>query len=160
MQGLEDLYREVILDHYRSPRGDDDFDPASVQVEGFNPLCGDELTMKLEITDGRIDKIHVDPRGCSISVASASMLAQSLAGRTLDEAMQLKDTFKQVMRGSEWPANTDFGDLEALEGVKNFPVRIKCALLAWMALEQALAEHDPALADQVEHDKDIEVRAH
>jgi len=160
MQGLDDLYREVILDHYRSPRGDDDFDPASVQLDGFNPLCGDELSMKLEIVDERIARIHIEPRGCSISVASASMLAQALAGRSVQEALRLKDTFKAVMRGQQWPEGADFGDLEALEGVKNFPVRIKCALLAWMTLEQALAEHDPSLADQVEPDKDIEVRAH
>ncbi len=159
MQGLDDLYREVILDHYRSPRGAEDFEPASARVEGFNPLCGDELTLKLRVRDDRIDRIHVAPHGCSISVASASMLAQALTGKTLQQAVALKDTFKQVMRGGAWPPDEDFGDLEALEGVKNFPVRIKCALLAWMTLEQALAEVDPSLAGQVEGDKDIEVRA-
>ncbi len=160
MQGLDDLYREVILDHYRTPHGAGEIDAPSVQVEGFNPLCGDELVMSLDIDDGRIRGLHIKPSGCSISVASASMLAQQLQGKTVDEAIDLKETFKAVMRGGDWPSGTDPGDLEALDGVKNFPVRIKCALLAWMTLEQALAQHDPELASQVEFDKDIEVRAH
>ena len=161
MQGLDDLYREVILDHYRSPHGSAAIEDPAVKVEGFNPLCGDELVMELSVDDGgRIDALHIEPNGCSISVASASMLAQQLSGKTLDEAIALKNTFKSVMRGEAWPEGQDFGDLEALEGVKNFPVRIKCALLAWMTLEQALAEYDPALAAQVEADDDIEVRSH
>jgi nitrogen fixation NifU-like protein len=160
MQGLDDLYREVILDHYRTPHGATQIDVPSVQVEGFNPLCGDELVMSLDIDDSRIRGLHIEPSGCSISVASASMLAQQLQGKTVDEAIELKETFKAVMRGGDWPDGVDPGDLEALEGVKNFPVRIKCALLAWMTLEQALAQHDPELASQVEVDKDIEVRAH
>lgn len=160
MQGLDDLYREVILDHYRTPRGDDAIAEPDVSVEGFNPLCGDELKMELGIDpDGRITALHIEPNGCSISVASASMLAEQLAGKTVAEAIALKKVFKEVMRGADWPEG-DFGDLEALEGVKNFPVRIKCALLAWMTLEQALAQYDPALADQVEADDDIEVRTH
>jgi len=161
MQGLDDLYREVILDHYRTPHGADAIDSPAVKVEGFNPLCGDELVMELSIDEsGRIAALHIEPNGCSISVASASMLVQQLSGKTLAEAVALKDTFKAVMRGESWPEGQDFGDLEALEGVKNFPVRIKCALLAWMTLEQALAQYDPALADQVEADDDIEVRTH
>ena len=115
--------------------------------------------MELDVEDGRIAGLHIEPNGCSISVASASMLAEQLIGKSLDDAIALKKTFKEVMRGADWPEG-DFGDLEALEGVKNFPVRIKCALLAWMTLEQALAQYDPALADQVESDDDIEVRTH
>ena len=161
MQGLDDLYREVILDHYRTPHGSDAIDTPAVKVEGFNPLCGDELVMELSIDEsGRITALHIEPNGCSISVASASMLVQQLSGKTLAEAIELKDTFKAVMRGGSWPEDQDFGDLEALEGVKNFPVRIKCALLAWMTLEQALAQYDPSLANQVEADDDIEVKTH
>jgi nitrogen fixation NifU-like protein len=161
VQGLDDLYREVILDHYRTPHGAATIDDPAVRVEGFNPLCGDELVMELSIDDdGRISALHIEPNGCSISVASASMLAQQLQGKTLTEAIALKETFKAVMRGGAWPDGEDFGDLEALEGVKNFPVRIKCALLAWMTLEQALAQYDPELASQVESDDDIEVRTH
>ena len=161
MQGLDDLYREVILDHYRTPHGTDAIVTPAVKVEGFNPLCGDELVMELSIDESsRITALHIEPNGCSISVASASMLVQQLSGKTLAEAIELKDTFKAVMRGGSWPQGQDFGDLEALEGVKNFPVRIKCALLAWMTLEQALAQYDPSLVNQVEADDDIEVRTH
>jgi nitrogen fixation NifU-like protein len=158
MQGLDDLYREVILDHYRSPHGSDAIDTPDVEVEGFNPLCGDELKMKLRMVDGRIEQIEIGPQGCSISVASASMLAQQLPGRTIAEAIALAESFKSVMRGGDWPDGLDPGDLEALEGVKNFPVRIKCALLAWMTLEQALVELDPELAGNFERDSDIEIR--
>jgi len=161
MQGLDDLYREGILDHYRTPHGAEAIDDPAVKVEGFNPLCGDELVMELSVdADGRIAALHIEPNGCSISVASASMLAQQLTGKTLADAVALKETFKAVMRGESWPEGRDFGDLEALAGVKNFPVRVKCALLAWMTLEQALAQVDPALAEQVESDDDIEVKTH
>lgn len=160
MHGLDDLYREVILDHYRSPHGSDAFESPSVEVEGFNPLCGDELLLQLDVHEGVIRGVHVRPSGCSISVASASMLAQQLPGKTLAEAAELEQTFKQVMRGDSWPDGADFGDLEALEGVKNFPVRIKCALLAWMTLENALAGLSPEFADAVESDEDIQVRSH
>jgi nitrogen fixation NifU-like protein len=156
---MDDLYREVILDHYRSPHGSEAIESPDVAVDGFNPLCGDELSMKLEVQDRRITRVEIGPRGCSISVASASMLAQQLPGKTLAEAVRLAETFKAVMRGGDWPEGVDPGDLEALEGVKNFPVRIKCALLAWMTLEQALAEIDPELAGGLERDADIEVRA-
>ena len=161
MQGLDDLYREVIRDHYRTPYGAEPIDRPAVKVEGFNPLCGDELVMELSVDDdGRIAALYIEPSGCSISVASASMLVQQLSGKTLQEANAIKDPFKTVIRGGDWPGGQDFGDLEALEGVKNFPVRIKCALLAWMTLEQALAQYDPELADQVEADDDIEVKTH
>ena len=177
MQGLDELYREVILDHYRTPHGSQDVSDPDVEVEGFNPLCGDELKMRLRLeapagaadggngrvaravgADHRIAEVQIEPNGCSISVASASMLAQQLTGRTIAEVMTLKETFKEVMRGGDWPEGTDFGDLEALEGVKNFPVRIKCALLAWMTLEQALAQLAPDAVGEIEIDADIEVR--
>lgn len=160
MHGLDDLYREVILDHYRSPHGHEPCAEPSVEVEGFNPLCGDEILMQLDVSDGVIRAVHVRPSGCSISVASASMLAQQLPGKTLEEAAALERTFKSVMRGADWPEGVDYGDLEALEGVKNFPVRIKCALLAWMTLENALAGVWPEFADSVEADEDIRVRPH
>lgn len=157
MTGLDDLYREVILDHYRDPHGSDAVENPAVEVEGHNPLCGDTLIMNLDIADGAIRKVHIEPHGCSISVASASMLAQQLEGATLQDALAMKDTFQAVMKGGDWPDGYDPGDLEALEGVKNFPVRIKCALLAWMTLEQALAEFDAELVGDVEGDRDIEV---
>jgi len=155
--GLDELYREVILDHYRNPHGAAAVEHPAVEVEGHNPLCGDELHLHLDVADGKIRAVHIDARGCSISVASASMLAQQLEGATLSDAIELKKTFQAVMKGAEWPEGVDPGDLEALEGVKNFPVRIKCALLAWMTLEQALADLDPELVGEIEGDRDIEV---
>ena len=158
MQGLEDLYREVILDHYRDPYGSEPVENPSVQIEGFNPLCGDELVLKLRVEEDRITGLEIAAKGCSISVASASMLAQQVTGLTLREAARLDAAFRGVMRGDSWPEGGDFGDLEALEGVKKFPVRIKCAALAWVTLEQALAECDPEVANRFEVDSDIEVR--
>jgi len=155
--GLDELYREVILDHYRNPHGATAVEHPTVEVEGHNPLCGDELHLHLDVADGKIRAVHIDARGCSISVASASMLAQQLEGASLHDAIELKKTFQAVMKGGEWPEGFDPGDLEALEGVKNFPVRIKCALLAWMTLEQALADLDPELVGEIEGDRDIEV---
>jgi nitrogen fixation NifU-like protein len=157
MSGLDDLYREVILDHYRKPHGSDAVADPTVEVEGHNPLCGDELHMHLDIADGNIRAVHIDPRGCSISVASASMMAQHLEGASLTDALALKKIFQDVMKGGDWPEGFDPGDLEALEGVKKFPVRIKCALLAWMTLEQALAEYDAELVGEIDGDRDIEV---
>ena len=127
MTGLDELYREVILEHYRTPHGADTVDSPDVEVEGHNPLCGDELVMQLDIEDGRIRSMYIEPSGCSISVASASMLTQQLEGATLRDAIELKRTFQEVMKGGDWPEGLDPGDLEALEGVKQFPVRIKCA---------------------------------
>ena len=157
MTGLDELYREVILDHYRTPHGAVTIDSPDIEVEGHNPLCGDELVMQLDIEDGRIRGLYIEPSGCSISVASASMLAQQLEGASLEDAIRLKRTFQKVMQGGDWPEGLDPGDLEALEGVKQFPVRIKCALLAWMTLEQALAEYDTELVGDIETDRDIEV---
>ncbi len=157
MTGLDELYREVILEHYRTPHGAVAVDNPNVEVEGHNPVCGDDLVMQLDIKDGRIRSMYIEPSGCSISVASASMLAQQLEGATVQDAIELKRTFQKVMKGGDWPEGLDPGDLEALEGVKQFPVRIKCALLAWMTLEIALAEYDAELVGNVETDRDIEV---
>lgn len=159
MQGLEDLYREVILDHYRAPHGSEPVPDANASAEGFNPLCGDELVLRIRIEEDRIAAVEASPKGCSISVAAASMMAESIVGLTLVEAAHRKEIFKAVMRGEAWPEGEDFGDLEALEGVRNFPVRIKCALLAWMTLEQILVEKCPGLSVSIREDDDIEVRS-
>jgi len=136
---LDDLYREVILDHYRSPRGAKPLADPDVREEGFNPLCGDELTLELEVEEGVIRDLSVRSRGCSISVASGSLLAEALRGRTVAEARHLLAGFKAMMQGQAPGDGVEMGDLEVLEGVKNFPVRIKCALLPWTTLEQALS---------------------
>jgi nitrogen fixation NifU-like protein len=158
MPGLEDLYREIILDHYRSPRnrGELPVPPARVET-GFNPLCGDEITVYLQLEDDRVVDIKLDGQGCSISQSSASMMSTAVKGRTLDEARAVIRTFKGMMSVHEHrldgadaaPEPTgpevSLGDLEALQGVVKFPVRIKCATLAWNTLTLALDA--PAVAD-------------
>jgi nitrogen fixation protein NifU and related proteins len=135
---LDDLYRDVILDHFRSPRGTQPLDHPDVAQEGYNPLCGDEVKLELHLHDGRIEDVSVHGHGCSISVASGSLLVEQLKGRTLAEGRRILSAFRAMLHG-EGPADEGLlGDLVALEGVRNFPVRIKCALLPWTTLEQAL----------------------
>ena len=163
MSGLEDLYREIILDHYRSPRNRGQLEtPPAHRTEGFNPLCGDEVVVYIDLDDeGRVTDIKIDGQGCSISQSSASMMSAAVKGKTIDEVRALTSTFKSMMSiheheiggdgseagaddGSDGPASvTDelpLGDLEALRGVVKFPVRIKCATLSWNTLGQALDE--------------------
>ncbi len=157
MAGLEDLYREIILDHYRSPRNRGELpSPPARRVEGFNPLCGDEVVLYVDIDDaGRVADIKVDGQGCSISQSSASMMSAAIKGRSLDEAHRLVRAFKAMMSIHEHRLDGDgqqveeavlpdpgvpLGDLEALRGVVKFPVRIKCATLAWNTLTQGLDE--------------------
>lgn len=135
----EDLYREVILDHYKNPRHRGRLEAPTVAVEGVNPLCGDELAITLEVKDGRIVQAAIDGRGCSISQASASMMMEAIHGKPVEEAKALIDRFKKMMmtdEAVEW--EEDYEDIEALEGVKKYPVRIKCALLSWNTLLQGL----------------------
>jgi len=152
MPDLEDLYREVILDHYRNPRNRGELDtPPAVRAEGFNPLCGDEVIVYVQLADGIIDDIKVGGQGCSISQASASMMSATVKGRTTEELRRLNRAFKAMMSIEPDPADDlspmsgngadiKLGDLEALKGVVKFPVRIKCATLSWHTLTQALEE--------------------
>ncbi len=137
---LDELYRDILLDHYRSPRNRGDLDGrATHRASGANPLCGDELTIELEVEDGRVSEVTFDGRGCSISQASASMMTVYLEGRSVDEALEAVGTFQQMMLKGQPPPD-EFGDIEALAGVAKFPVRVKCASLPWKTLEQALAD--------------------
>ena len=160
MPGLEDLYREIILDHYRNPRNRGELEvPPAHRVEGFNPLCGDEIVVFLDLDDdGKIDNIRINGQGCSISQSSASMMSAAVKGKTIDEVGDLTRAFKAMMSIHESSlegegAGTDaatgerdgvpdvkLGDLEALRGVVKFPVRIKCATLAWNTLAQGIDE--------------------
>ncbi len=155
MPGLEDLYREIILDHYRSPRNRGELPtPPAHKAEGFNPLCGDEVVLYLEIDDGVVTDVKIGGQGCSISQASTSMMSAAIKGKTVAEARQLIGAFKALMSihesklegesdGADLQAELDgvaLGDLEALQGVVKFPVRIKCATLAWNTLQQGLDE--------------------
>lgn len=135
---LDELYRDVILDHYRSPRGAAPLPRPDVREEGYNPLCGDEVTLELAVSGGTITDVSVRGRGCSISVASGSLLAEGLRGKPVDAARAVLAAFKAMLQGEAVADEDLLGDLAVLEGVKNFPVRIKCALLPWTTLEQAL----------------------
>jgi nitrogen fixation protein NifU and related proteins len=156
--GLEDLYREIILDHYRTPRNRGELDtPPAVRTEGHNPLCGDEIQIYLLVADGLVQDIKVGGQGCSISQSSASMMSQAVKGKPVAEARRMVKAFKAMMSihehdvggdgseagGENEPddfADVKLGDLEALRGVVKFPVRIKCATLAWNTFTQGLDE--------------------
>jgi nitrogen fixation protein NifU and related proteins len=160
MPGLEDLYREIILDHYRNPRNRGELtSPPATRVEGFNPLCGDEIVLYLDVKDGVVHDIRIGGQGCSISQSSASMMSSAVKGKSLDEVRALSRAFKGMMSiheqsldgdGSDGDGSGDgpggggqdvkLGDLEALRGVVKFPVRIKCATLSWNTLLQGLDE--------------------
>lgn len=141
---LDDLYAEIILDHYKRPRNKGLLDAATLSAEGFNPFCGDRVVLNLALDDaGRIESVGFEGEGCSISQASASIMTELLKGRTLDEASELNATFRGIMAGAEvtGEAEEELGELTALEGVKRFPVRIKCALLGWATLVDAIAAY-------------------
>ena len=155
MSGLEDLYREIILDHYRNPRNRGELEtPPATRTEGFNPLCGDEIVVYLDLDDaGVVADIRIGGTGCSISQSSASMMSAAVKGKTLDEVQALTRAFKGMMsiheqtldgEDADGPVDEDpevkLGDLEALRGVVKFPVRIKCATLAWNTFTQGLDE--------------------
>jgi nitrogen fixation NifU-like protein len=139
---VDDLYREIILDHYRSPRNKRRGVEGAIAVKHDNPLCGDELHLAVDVKDGKLADVAFDGKGCSISQASASMMTEAVNGKSVDDALGLAETIRLMMHG-ERPSEgdeDDLGDLMALEGVAKFPVRVKCALLAWMALKDALTQ--------------------
>ena len=137
---LDDLYRELILDHYRHPRHKGELEEATAKAEGFNPLCGDEISVDVSVHDGVIKGVAFRGRGCSISQASASMMTESVTGRTKGEAIELLNSFKRMMMEPEKELDPELGDLEAFQGVAKFPVRVKCATLAWHVLEEGLEQ--------------------
>jgi nitrogen fixation NifU-like protein len=150
MPGLEDLYREIILDHYRNPRNRGELPtPPAHRTEGFNPLCGDEVVVFLDVEDGVVKDLRIAGQGCSISQSSASMMSTAVKGKSVAEARDVIRAFKAMMSIHEHSLDGDedesivdvkLGDLEALRGVVKFPVRIKCATLAWNTLTQGLEE--------------------
>jgi nitrogen fixation NifU-like protein len=135
---LDQLYREVVLDHHRRPRGRAPLSRADAHAHGINPVCGDEVHLSLALDGDTITGVQVQGRGCAICTASGSMMAELVPGRSGAEADALAEAFRAVMRGKGSPPDMDLGDLEALEGVKKFPVRVKCALLPWVTLLDAL----------------------
>ena len=144
---LNELYQEIILDHYRHPRGRGELEPPKITQEGFNPSCGDEVILDLRIEDGRICDIRFHGRGCSISQASASMMTEAIKGKTLAEARELIQQVIAMVKGETEGDPDALGDIVALAGVRHFPVRVKCATLAWHTLEEALrhaTNHKPS----------------
>lgn len=137
---FDDLYQELILDHYRKPRNRGPLEKPDRSVELNNPLCGDMISVDLKLAGDRVEDVHFHGQGCSISQASASMMTVLLKGKTVAEAAALTKDFKAMMRGegSFEAAAERIGDLVALSGVMKFPARIKCATLAWNALQLAL----------------------
>ena len=160
MPGIEDLYREIILDHYRNPRNRGELEsPPATRVEGFNPLCGDEIVVFIDVDGDTIDDIRIGGQGCSISQSAASMMSAAVKGKSVPEARDLIKAFKAMMsihessldenptdeatgEALEAAPDVKLGDLEALRGVVKFPVRIKCATLSWNTLAQGLDEAD------------------
>ncbi|HEU4798077.1 MAG TPA: SUF system NifU family Fe-S cluster assembly protein [bacterium] len=138
---LDDLYRELILDHYSHPRNRGEIPEPDIKVEGANPLCGDELSIYVKLAGTTIADVRFVGRGCSISQASASMMTEQIKGKTLQEAGALSGRFKAMMHGEAVPED-ELGDLMALQGVRKFPVRVKCATLSWVAIEQGMEEFE------------------
>ena len=139
---LKELYRDVILDHNKRPRNFGPLVPADASAAGHNPLCGDRLTVYLQLDGDRIRDVHFDGKGCAISVASASLMTEAVKGRDLEVAKALQQHFRAVLTGEEDPEDAPLGKLVSLAGVRQYPSRIKCALLGWHALMHAIASND------------------
>ncbi len=135
----DELFREILLDHYRHPRHHGEVMPADAKEHGHNPLCGDEVDISLRLKDGRLEAVGFEGQGCSISMASASMMAEEIDGKSLTEVQDLIDRFRGLLVEGRDPSELgEMGDLEALSGVRRYVARIKCAMLPWTALEAGL----------------------
>jgi len=139
---LENLYQEIILDHYKHPRGKGLRDPYAVEVHHVNPTCGDEITLRVVLDGDTVSDVSYDGQGCSISQASASVLFEQLVGQNLDDDLATSEAFLELMqgRGQVEPDEDVLGDAVAFAGVAKYPARVKCALLAWMAWKDAVAQ--------------------
>lgn len=133
---LNQLYRSVIMDHYKNPRNKGEIEDGSMTVEMNNPTCGDEIQLTLNVEAGIIKDVKFQGEGCSISMSSASMMTEAIMNQPVDKALSMADEFSNMMLGEEYYITDDMGDIEALQGVSQFPARIKCATLTWKALEK------------------------
>ena len=142
MNVADDLYRETILDHYHNPRNHGNIENATVSTEGVNPLCGDELTLHLKVVDGVVEDVKLDAKGCSINTASGSMMTEAIIGQKIEDVRKVISTFKEMMlnKGEDVILPEEIEELESLQGVKKYPVRIKCALLPWNTLIEGLEQ--------------------
>lgn len=139
---LDALYRQVIMDNYKKPRNRGVLGDDSVTVDLNNPTCGDRIQLTMKVEDGIVQDAKFEGEGCSISMSSASMMTQAVKGKKVEEALKLSTIFSNMMQGKEYDDSVDLGDIEALQGVSKFPARIKCATLAWKAMEKGLHDHN------------------
>lgn len=137
---LDQLYRSVIMDHYKNPRNKGFLNTDAITIDMNNPTCGDRIHLTLKVNDGIVEDAKFDGEGCSISMASASMMTQIVKGKKIEEVLELADIFSKMMMGEEYSDKYDLEDIEALQGVSQFPARIKCATLAWKAIEKGIKE--------------------
>ena len=139
MTDLRDLYQEVILDHNRSPRNFGPLENADLQADGYNPLCGDRLSIAVNVDDGVVTDVRFQGSGCAISQASASLMTEGIKGKTLDEARALFDRFRRLVTDQTTPTDeASLGKLTVFAGVRDYPARVKCAILAWHTLRAAV----------------------
>jgi nitrogen fixation NifU-like protein len=148
MSDLRDLYQDVILEHSKNPRNYRTIEAANRTAEGFNPLCGDHFTVYLQVGDGQIRDISFQGSGCAISKASASMMTQALKGKSMEQAEELFQKFHHVVTGKDGVSSEELGKLAAFAGVSEYPVRVKCATLAWHALRAALEGEQHAVSTE------------
>lgn len=148
---LDDIYKEVILDHYKNPRNKREMPEAERSCSRNNPLCGDEITVFVHEEDGKVVGVSFVGQGCSISQSSASMMTEAVTGRSVEEAEALIRDFRGMMAGEVDPTEDEFGDLVALKGVVKYPIRIKCAVLAWDVLQEALGGDSGTAAGSASH---------
>ncbi|MGG4010696.1 Fe-S cluster assembly sulfur transfer protein SufU [Bacillus smithii] len=141
---LDQLYRNVIMDHYKNPRNKGSLENGNLTIDMNNPTCGDRIHLTMNVEDGKVTDAKFEGEGCSISMASASMMTEMIKGKNIETALKLSKIFSDMMQGKDYPDDLDLGDMEALQGVSKFPARIKCATLAWKAMEKGLK-------DQVAH---------
>ncbi|MDQ0338217.1 nitrogen fixation NifU-like protein [Caldalkalibacillus uzonensis] len=142
---LNQLYRQVIMDHYKNPRNRGEIENGALTVNMNNPTCGDRIRLQMIVKDGKIENAKFVGEGCSISLASASMMTEVIIGKPVEDALQLSAIFSDMMQGKPYDDETyDLGDIEALQGVSKFPARIKCATLAWKAMEKGLGKEEEA----------------
>ncbi|WP_138418521.1 Fe-S cluster assembly sulfur transfer protein SufU [Aquibacillus sediminis] len=138
---LDTLYRQVIMDHYKNPRNRGELEDDSLMIDMNNPTCGDRIQLHLQVTDGKVEDAMFEGEGCSISMSSASMMTQAIKGKPIDDALKMSGAFSQMMLGEDVDSDDlELGDAEALQGVSKFPARIKCATLAWKAMEKGINE--------------------
>lgn len=137
---LDQLYRNVIMDHYKNPRNKGSLENGNLTIDMNNPTCGDRIHLTMNVEDGKVTDAKFEGEGCSISMASASMMTETIKGKNIETALKLSKIFSDMMQGKDYPDDLDLGDVEALQGVSKFPARIKCATLAWKAMEKGLKD--------------------